>query len=126
MSFIEPETININEKTYHCLDLNMRFKTLGSLMNHVTLIVNENVYEELSKIGQQHHFYGVKVENDEILTDENTLMRIADEMAPYVTENMNGQIGAYEVQKIEWMKAVYAVGAFLFLVFILADRKSVV
>lgn len=124
-SLIEERDIKINAKTYQILNLNTRFKTLGSLMKHATLIVNEKVYEEFSKIGQLYHFYGLKVENDEVLEDRNMMKHFVEEMTPYVTENISGQIGVFEAQKIEWLKAVYAIGAFLFLVFILAEASII-
>lgn len=124
-SLIKTKEITIFDEIYEVSEGGIRFKTLGSLLNEVTLVVNNEIYEKLKMQGENIHFYGIKIENEEQLLDQGTMKVITEELRPYFNEDMKSQVGLYKVEGVSWLRVVYAIGAFLFLVLILAEASII-
>ena len=50
---------------------------------------------------------------------------ITEQITPFFNEDMKTQVGLYAAESVAWLKMVYAMGAFLFLVFILAEASII-
>ncbi|WP_315110884.1 ABC transporter permease [Clostridium intestinale] len=124
-SLIKDATITINDKVYEVSQGNIRFKLLGSLINKPTVIVNNDNYENIKEQGSIVKFYGIKIDDDTKFLDQDRFNAIGDELNPYLREDIHMQIGIYETKGVEWLKLVYAIGAFLFLVFVLAEASII-
>lgn len=124
-SLIKENTITINDKQYEVSEGDIRFKVLGSLMNESTIVVNDDEYNKIKAEGQIFNFYGIKVENDERFLDQATSNNVGEELKPYISENVSFQVGIYKTKNVEWLKLVYAIGTFLFLVFVLAEASII-
>jgi putative ABC transport system permease protein len=124
-SLIKDATITINDKVYEVSQGNIRFKLLGSLINKPTVIVNNDNYENIKEQGSMVKFYGIKIDDDTKFLDQDRFNAIGDELNPYLREDIHVQIGIYETKSVEWLKLVYAIGAFLFLVFVLAEASII-
>ena len=124
-SLIEITEVTIYDQPYEVSKGDIRFKTLGSLLNNETLVVNKEVYEKLKTQGEMLNFYGIKVKNEEQLLDKKIMDDITEQITPFFNEDMKTQVGLYAVESIAWLKIVYAMGAFLFLVFILAEASII-
>lgn len=124
-SLLKEDTVIVNDKEYKISEGNIRFKLLGSLIDIPTIVVNDEEYEKIKKQGQVVNFYGIKVENDESFLDESTSSIVERKLNPYVSDDIKLQVGIYKTKGIEWLKLVYAIGAFLFLVFMLAEASII-
>ncbi len=101
-------------------------RILGSTLNYPTIIVNNENYEKIKKSSTEINFYGLKINNEEKLLDDDTKIKISDELNTFINpENTKGKIGIDYASSIDWMKIVYAIGTFLFLVFILAEASII-
>ena len=74
--------------------------------------------------GQLVNFYGIKVKNDLDILNEDIINKLGQGLKPYLNDNIKFQVGKYETQRVEWLKLVYAIGAFLFLVFVLEIGRA--
>lgn len=103
---------NVSEST--------RIRVFGEALNYSTIIVNNDEYEKLKEIATEINFYGIKIENEE------NIINVIDEVGKNLNlETTQGYYGLYELQKIEWVKFVYAIGGFLFLVMALAEASII-
>ncbi len=102
-----------------------RTELLGTLLNNNTLIVSDDMYSNLKAYGNEINFYGVKYNDEKSI--ENNIENIENELesAEVVTDNSLVYYGANDLLSVSWLKIVYAIGAFLFLVFILADGSII-
>ncbi|MEG0153651.1 MAG: ABC transporter permease, partial [Cellulosilyticaceae bacterium] len=124
-SLIEKEEITIADKVYEISEGDIRFKTLGSLLNDVTIVVNDEEYEKIKASSEELNFYGIKITNDEALLDLEIMNEVTTRISPYLSQEMRSQVGLYKLQGVAWLKMVYAIGAFLFLVFVLAEASII-
>lgn len=126
MSLVTENNITINDIQYRVSERKIKFKTLGSALNYETVVVNNEEYERIKNNSETINFYGIKVNNEEALLDNVTLENVTNELNKYMDlKTTKSSIGIYESQKVSWLKIVYAIGAFLFLVFILAEASIV-
>lgn len=125
VSLIKPKEITIADKTFKISEGDIRFKVLGSLIKSRTIVVNNDEYERLNNDGQRVNFYGIKVKNDSDILNEDIINKLGEGLAPYLNGNIKFQVGKYETQRVEWLKLIYAIGAFLFLVFVLAEASII-
>lgn len=124
-SLVRDKVITINDKEYKISKDDFRFKVLGSLLNKPTIIVNQANYEVIKQQGDLVHFYGVKLEDDNQLLDQTMMDKLGKELEQFGTDDMKIQVGIYATQNVEWLKLVYAIGTFLFLVFVLAEASII-
>lgn len=124
-SLIKPNEITVADKIFKISEGDIRFKVLGSLIKSRTLVVNNEEYEKLNNVGQRVNFYGIKVKDDSDILDEDIMNKLGQGLGPYLDENIKFQIGKNETKNVEWLKLVYAIGAFLFLVFVLAEASII-
>lgn len=119
-SLINKKEVMLNDNIYEISKDDLRLRTLGSLLNYVTIIVNDEEYNEIKDSSQVIDFYGIKIDDDEKFLEQDTMKSLETALAPYSEDNLKAQVGIYKSQSIAWLKVVYAIGAFLFLVFVLA------
>ncbi len=124
-SLIKPTEITLADKTFEISEGNIRFKVLGSLIKARTIVVNNEEYEKLYNHGQMVNFYGIKVKNESDILNEDIINKLGQGLGPYLNDDINFQVGKYKTQSVEWLKLVYAIGAFLFLVFVLAEASII-
>lgn len=124
-SLIKDDTITINDKVYEVSQDDIRFKLLGSLINKPTVIVNNDNYENIKEQGSMVKFYGIKIDDDTKFLDQDRFNAMGDELNLYLREDIHVQIGIYATKSVEWLKLVYAIGEFLFLVFVLAEASII-
>ena len=125
VSLIKPKEITIADKTFKISEGDIRFKVLGSLIKSRTIVVNNDQYEKLNNDGQRVNFYGIKVKDDSDILNEDIINKLGEGLVPYLNGNIKFQVGKYETQSVEWLKIIYAIGAFLFLVFVLAEASII-
>lgn len=124
-SLLKEKDVTVSDKTYEISEGDIRFKVLGSLINYPTVVVNNDEYEKLKSSGEMVNFYGIKVKNDDELLNQELSNKLGEALEPYLTEDINFQVGIYRTKNVEWLKVVYAIGAFLFLVFVLAEASII-
>lgn len=124
-SLIKPKEITLADKTFEISEGDIRFKVLGSLIKSRTIIVNNDEYEKLKNDGEMVNFYGIKVENDSDILNEDIINKLGEGLKPYLNDNLKFQVGKYETKSVEWLKLIYAIGSFLFLVFVLAEASII-
>lgn len=117
--------VRIYDEPYEVSLGDIRFKTLGSLLNEVTLVVNDDVYNRLKTQGETLHFYGIKVDNEQQLLNKEVIEDVTQRINPYLDNDMEKQIGIYKIENVAWLRVVYAIGTFLFLVFVLAEASII-
>ena len=126
LASLVPQTkVFIYDEPYEVTLGNIRFKTLGSLLNDETVVVNEDVYNRLKAQGETLHFYGIKVDNEQQLFNKDVMEDITQQINPYLNNDMQKQIGIYKIEGVAWLRVVYAIGTFLFLVFVLAQASII-
>ncbi|MBE6054128.1 MAG: FtsX-like permease family protein [Clostridium sartagoforme] len=103
---------NISEST--------RIRVFGEALNYATIIVNNEEYEKLKETATEINFYGIKIDNEENII--NVINEIGNKLN---LETTRGYYGQYELKRIEWVKFVYAIGGFLFLVMALAEASII-
>ena len=90
-------------------------RVLGMAFDTALVVISDDNYLELENSAESIYFYGIK------LKDNNSTESIAEKLMSNLSSsdtfiyNSNTQI-----ERFTWLKFVYAVGAFLFLVFIMA------
>ena len=120
MSFIS----NIKDITLNDVKFNVsestRIRVFGEALNYSTIVVNNDEYEKLKETATEINFYGIKIENEE------NIINIIDEIGKNLNlETTQGFYGQFELKTIEWVKFVYAIGGFLFLVMVLAEASII-
>ena len=124
-SLVPITKVQIYDEPYEVSEGNIRFKTLGSLLNDATLVVNDDVYNRLKTQGEMLHFYGIKVDNEEQLLNKEIIEDVIQQVNPYLNNDMKKQIGIYNTESVAYLRVVYAIGTFLFLVFVLAEASII-
>ncbi|MBE6023876.1 MAG: ABC transporter permease [Cellulosilyticum sp.] len=124
-SLIPTTEVLIYDEPYEVSEGSIRFKTLGSLLNDETLIVNDDVYNRLKTQGETLHFYGIKVDNEQQLLNKEVIEDVVQQVNPYLNDDMKKQIGIYNTESVAYLRVVYAIGTFLFLVFVLAEASII-
>lgn len=125
-SLIMESEITVNDIPFKISEDKVRMHILGSTLNYPTIIVNNENYEKIKKSSTEINFYGLKINNEENLLDDDIKTKISDELNTFINpENTKGKIGIDYASSIDWMKIVYAIGTFLFLVFILAEASII-
>ncbi|WP_352417259.1 FtsX-like permease family protein [Clostridium tertium] len=120
MSFLA----NTNDITLNDVKFNVsestRIRVFGEALNYATVIVNNDEYQRLKETATEINFYGIKMENEE------NIINVIDEIGKNLNlETTHGYYGQFELEKIEWVKFVYAIGGFLFLVMALAEASII-
>lgn len=115
---------NIKDVTLNDVKFNIsestRIRIFGEALNYVTIIVNNDEYEKLRETATEINFYGIKIENEE------NIINVIEEIGKNLNlETTQGFYGQYELKTIEWVKFVYAIGGFLFLVMVLAEASII-
>ena len=109
----------IVDKTYDVVD-ETRVITLGWAVNTSIQVVNDDVYQSLVNEGETIHFYGAKI-NDQTLANS-----LANQLEKSINDKTTHIYNGYNVlEKISWLKFVYAVGSFLFLVVMIATGSII-
>lgn len=124
-SFIKKNKVTIADKVFEISEGNIRFKVLGSLLNYATIVVNSEEYENLKLKGELINFYGIKLNDDNKFLNEDTVNKLSKKLEPYISKDINFQVGIYKTKNVEWLKLVYSIGTFLFLVFVLAESSII-
>ncbi len=124
-SFIKKNKVTIADKVFEISEGNIRFKVLGSLLNYATIVVNSEEYENFKSKGELINFYGIKINDDNKFLNEDTIIKLSQKLEPYISNDINFQVGIYKTKNVEWLKLVYAIGSFLFLVFVLAEASII-
>ncbi len=115
-----------NKKDIKLNDINFnvskstRTRVFGEALNYATIVVNNDEYERLKETGTEIKFYGIKIENEEDII--NVIDKVGENINPETTK---GYYGQYELKKVEWVKFIYAIGGFLFLVMALAEASII-
>ena len=125
LSLVKKNNVTVGDKTFEISESDIRFKVLGSLINYPAVVVNNSQYEKLKNSGEMINFYGIKVKDDKELLDKGILNKLGEGLKPYLRDDINFQVGIYKTENVAWLKLVYAIGAFLFLVFILAEASII-
>ena len=125
LSLVKKNKVTVGDKTFEISESDIRFKVLGSLINYPAVVVNNSQYEKLKNSGEMINFYGIKVKDDKELLDKGILNKLGEGLKPYLRDDINFQVGIYKTENVAWLKLVYAIGAFLFLVFILAEASII-
>lgn len=125
LSLVKKNNVTVGDKTFEVSESDIRFKVLGSLINYPAVVVNNSQYERLKNSGEMINFYGIKVKDDKELLDKDILNKLGAGLKPYLRDDINFQVGIYKTENVAWLKLVYAIGAFLFLVFILAEASII-
>ncbi|MDE5978029.1 MAG: hypothetical protein K2G70_06150, partial [Turicibacter sp.] len=109
----------IQDQTYEIVG-NSRILTLGWSINNSVAIVNDKVYDSFVKSGQILYFYGIDAESEEV----------AHQLVEELNVNLNNETtviynGYLMLDSINWLKFTYAIGAFLFLVVMMATGSII-
>ncbi len=115
---------NIKDITLNDVKFNVsestRIRVFGEALNYSTIVVNNDEYEKLKETATEINFYGIKIENEE------NIINVIDEIGKNLNlETTHGFYGQFELKTIEWVKFVYAIGGFLFLVMALAEASII-
>lgn len=124
-SLLKEKEVTIGDKTFVISEGDIRFKVLGSLINCPTVIVNNDEYENLKSKGRIVNFYGIKVSDDKEFLNKEVMDKLAKGLKSYIGNKVDFQVGIYKTKNVEWLKLIYAIGAFLFLVFVLAEASII-
>lgn len=120
------DNITVNDIKFKVSESKFRLRTFGPELNFRTIVVNDENYERIKSNSELVNFYGIKVDNEEEFLNMKKLEPMLDELSKHIDiETTHATLGIYESKRIEWMKGVYAIGAFLFLVFILAEASII-
>lgn len=110
-------TISINGKAYHQIE-NTRVPYFGEMQRMFSLyIINDAEYEKLLPLGTEVHTYNYKIAHEERFSDA----RAATDILTEQDENLGRISVDPKNSDIDWIKILYSLAVFLFLVFILAS-----
>ena len=120
MSFLtNKKDIKLNDINFN-ISKSTRIRVFGEALNYATIIVNNDEYEKLKETATEIMFYGIKIENEE------DIINVIDKVGENINlETTKGYYGQYELKKVEWVKFIYAIGGFLFLVMALAEASII-
>ncbi|MDB1943239.1 FtsX-like permease family protein [Clostridium tertium] len=120
MSFLaNTNDITLNDVKFDVSE-STRIRVFGEALNYSTIVVNNDEYEKLKEIATEINFYGIKIENEE------NIINVIDGIGKNLNlETTHGFYGQFELKTIEWVKFVYAIGGFLFLVMALAEASII-
>ncbi|MGF0109896.1 FtsX-like permease family protein [Clostridium sp. SGI.024] len=120
MSFLtNKKDIKLNDINFN-ISKSTRIRVFGEALNYATIIVNNDEYEKLKETATEIKFYGIKIENEE------DIINVIDKVGENINlETTKGYYGQYELKKVEWVKFIYAIGGFLFLVMALAEASII-
>ena len=113
-------TIEINKEMYQIIDETSE-SYLGLIQENInTYIVSDSVYEKLKNIGQEYYMYNYKINNpDNYQASISYLDNLVEENSiSYLVNDPNGG-------DIAWVRVMYSICIFLFLVFILASGRII-
>lgn len=111
--------IKLNDIKFN-ISKSTRTRVFGEALNYATIVVNNDEYERLKETGTEIKFYGIKIENEE------DIINVIDKVGENINlETTKGYYGQYELKKVEWVKFIYAIGGFLFLVMALAEASII-
>ncbi|WP_279001757.1 FtsX-like permease family protein [Thomasclavelia cocleata] len=113
-------TIEINKEMYQIIDETSE-SYLGLIQENInTYIVSDSVYEKLKNIGQEYYMYNYKINNpDNYQASISYLDNLVEENSiNYLVNDPNGG-------DIAWVRVMYSICIFLFLVFILASGSII-
>ncbi len=113
-------TIEINKEMYQIIDETSE-SYLGLIQENInTYIVSDSVYEKLKNIGQEYYMYNYKINNpDNYQASISYLDNLVEENSiSYLVNDPNGG-------DIAWVRVMYSICIFLFLVFILASGSII-
>lgn len=115
-------TIEINEETYRIVE-EVSESYLGLIQENIsTYVVNDGVYERLKSAGQEYYMYNYKITDpNNYQASINYLESITQESSDYVGYLANDPNGG----DIAWVRVMYSICIFLFLVFILASGSII-
>lgn len=115
-------TIEINKERYRVID-EISKSYLGLIQENIsTYVVNDNVYEKLKSVGQEYYTYNYKIVNPEnYQASISYLESLVEEDPSYVGYLANDPNGG----DIAWVRVMYSICIFLFLVFILASGSII-
>lgn len=115
----EPTTeFNIQGQKFN-ITKNIDRKVLGD-NKFIILVVNDKDYENLNSVGDKVNFYGIKLEN------EKNLNNLYSNLEKKIDKNNTTLINFVKVKdSIKWIKFVYAIGVFLFFVFMLCTGSII-
>lgn len=120
MSFLtNKKDIKLNDINFN-ISKSTRIRVFGEALNYATIIVNNDEYEKLKETATEIKFYGIKIENEEDII--NVIDKVGENINLETTKRYYGQ---YELKKVEWVKFIYAIGGFLFLVMALAEASII-
>ena len=110
----EPEKLNMEDSAQKCL------KKMRQEKARFAIVVDKEEFLKLKSMGKTGEFYGIKVK------DEYKLEDLWNDLKSSIDKKTTG--GYYYVEhldRIKWMKFAYAIGGFLFLVFILSSGSII-
>lgn len=111
--------IKLNDIKFN-ISKSTRTRVFGEALNYATIVANNDEYERLKETGTEIKFYGIKIENEE------DIINVIDKVGENINlETTKGYYGQYELKKVEWVKFIYAIGGFLFLVMALAEASII-
>lgn len=111
--------IKLNDINFN-ISKSTRTRVFGEALNYATIVVNNDEYKRLKETGTEIKFYGIKIENEE------DIINVIDKVGENINlETTKGYYGQYELKKVEWVKFIYAIGGFLFLVMALAEASII-
>lgn len=120
MSFGKPDTqFDMLGQSYEVVN-STRTIVLGASVNRRILVVSDGVYDSLKDEGEILYFYGVK------LRDESQLESVIATLASNLNQETSQIfVGISSLEHVAYLKFVYAVGAFLFLVVMIATGSII-
>ena len=125
-SLVNKSTIVIGDNIFQKGKDDMKLPVIGCAFNTATLIVSNENYKKIEKYGEKNNFLGIKIENDSKLLDKKVMDNLVTGMSKFMNvKQVAITCGIYETDRIAWLKVIYAMMAFLFLVFILAEASII-
>ncbi len=113
------EKITINKKTYHMLDFTTE-AYLGYMQEKISLyMISDSEYQKLLPLGKEVYFYNYKIKDMKSFETSKQDLRQANDSIGLVSLNPN------EDNEMEWIKSIYALCVFMFLVFVVASGSII-
>lgn len=125
-SIVTENTIIIGDNTFQKMKEDVKLPVLGCGFNNETIIVSNDNYKKIEKYGEKNNFLGIKIENDNRMLENSVSQKLYTDLSKFMDlKKVTTTCGVYETQKFSWLKVIYAVMAFLFIVFILAEASII-
>ena len=109
----------INDKSY-TVSKRLNTPILGVGMDFNFLIISDENYKLLNDAGEKLYFFGIKLAADEEV--DKTVALLAENFGSDKSAIYNCNM---EIASVTWLKFVYAIGSFLFLVFAMATASII-